>query len=378
MAAAFVDLTADSDAGSEASDREDVADGLSQEERAVRARERSPSPARSESPELRDRRMDPDSDPEEERRGGEDLGSGTDDDAKVGEPVVADGKFDLQCRRVFLTYSQCNPLSPDVLREFFLGLPNPPYSFIIGSEEHQDGGKHFHCLLKWNTARRLHVRNARYFDVSVGASVFHPNIRRLKTDRDLKRARHYVSKAGDVLEHQWFDYLDSTNYVKRKGDFTAWQADSAMVYAPKIRWPVLNIDGTQIQAPSDANKCRHYIICGPPDAGKTRWFRATFRSRQAYFAADGKYPFDNYAGQQVIVFDDVPTTRNTVVKLCDPHPDAGEALPGDQRYSSKFFKPKLALLVIVICNQLPDWEALPECRARFNLINLAADFKWQP
>lgn len=95
--------------------------------------------------------------------------------------------FDLHCRYVLLTYSQCGDLSPTDLGEHLQSLG---FKLVIGRENHSDGGIHLHCFVDFGRKRRF--RNPRSFDFN-GC---HPNA---SPSRGTPEAGYdYAIKDGDV------------------------------------------------------------------------------------------------------------------------------------------------------------------------------------
>lgn len=97
---------------------------------------------------------------------------------------------------VFLTYSQVGDRDPQALLSFLRQLPAPVDKFVIGTEQHQDGGRHFHVYLVFST--RHDTRSERFFDFDG----VHPNIAPVRgklNGSDAKRVYTYVIKDGNTI-----------------------------------------------------------------------------------------------------------------------------------------------------------------------------------
>lgn len=52
-------------------------------------------------------------------------------------------------------------------------------------------------------------------------------------------------------------------------------------------------------------------------------------------------------------------------------------MPGDTRYTPIFFAANSSRTIIWLCNDLPDWIDKPAVQARFNVLELPADYAWK-
>jgi hypothetical protein len=76
-----------------------------------------------------------------------------------------------------------------------------------------------------------------------------------------------------------------------------------------------------------------FYVFGPTGTGKTFSIYDTYGYKNCYVVSDYKHPFDNYDGQDVLVFDEFYSENleiNTMLKVLDPYP---VQLPA--RYSNK-------------------------------------------
>lgn len=114
-------------------------------------------------------------------------------------------EFRLSSKNVFLTYPQVTFTRDELIS--FLRLKEPRY-ILVGSELHDDGGRHYHCALSFE--RKLDIRNAEFFDFCG----YHPNI---QSARRIKDVIAYCKKEGDFHEEgespvkrTWREVADAT------------------------------------------------------------------------------------------------------------------------------------------------------------------------
>lgn len=99
--------------------------------------------------------------------------------------------FRFQGKYAFLTYAQADGLSKDAIVWALRDKVPAPEAWAVGEEEHQDGGKHFHAIVRY--AQRVDIRDARFWDVDG----FHPNV---QSARAWKQVLQYCIKGGDYIE----------------------------------------------------------------------------------------------------------------------------------------------------------------------------------
>lgn len=119
---------------------------------------------------------------------------------------------------------------------------------------------------------------------------------------------------------------------------------------------------------------RVVFIEGPPGIGKSTFARWFAKSRDlSYFQSGGnRDPFDGYAGQQVLILDDLRDSTfplTDLLKITDNH---GGAL-SPSRYKNKLITSKFILITTVV--PLKDWYKGPESKVSSeNLIQLYRRF----
>lgn len=103
--------------------------------------------------------------------------------------------FRFSASKVLLTYSQ---VCQNMTREAVLYSLEERYSidtYVIGEENHADGGRHIHAALTFR--RKVDSRDVKIFDINCGedCSDHHPNIKPiLRGQANLDRARDYCKK----------------------------------------------------------------------------------------------------------------------------------------------------------------------------------------
>ena len=144
-------------------------------------------------------------------------------------PVTNSGSFKVNNKWLFLTYSNVhtkytkyeeieyeNPQKEDFrkytdekqLRKEFekacrtackpKNAKNEITQFLCGLEYHKNGIPHFHVAVSYATAHQC--ADAKKFDVKMSGKTFHPNIIRVKTQKDFLNVVQYISKEDKVLQ----------------------------------------------------------------------------------------------------------------------------------------------------------------------------------
>lgn len=112
-------------------------------------------------------------------------------------------------------------------------------------------------------------------------------------------------------------------------------------------------------SPDPSLKKRNWWIVAPPNAGKTRWINKTFKNTNIYCPRMGKYPFEGYRDQDIIIYDDRTNVSfeefSDVLNTWDfLHPIYGEI-----RFVTQDWKLGHTRNVIVLSNKTIE-ESLPE------------------
>lgn len=123
-------------------------------------------------------------------------------------------------------------------------------------------------------------------------------------------------------------------------------------------WGVLN-------RPDPAEKDRHMWVVGPPDSGKTFAFQKTCKGLQVFMAGPSeRYRFENYAGEDIICFDDVMPKLNEILD-CTGTWDIKKERAGGKRYNPGFWPMGHTRTVVVLSNEEPKMEGEHKWPASF-------------
>lgn len=271
-------------------------------------------------------------------------------------PLPAKG-FRVNAKRFFVTYPQCDITPANLLGHFkTLGLVT---RYVIGQEEHKDGGKHLHAVVEY--AQKMNIKDSRFFDMNG----FHPNFQGVK---NWSQSSAYCKKDGNYIEEVSFDDSTPDNYRKRKADMKAWSNDKAAKARTDVVWPIALPDGSTHHP---LGKKRHLWIVGPADSGKSTWAMNTFDGMKVFLRSPTKYPFEGYQGEEVIIYDDIYPTQEEWLNVSMTHWNNMHVF-GDTRYEQVVWPNKKDLTMIVLSNILPNYNNVEAFNARFIVINMQA------
>lgn len=188
------------------------------------------------------------------------------------------GSFYFKGTKVFLTYARCDVPAETLLTH--LQTLGKLSEYVIGTEAHQDGTPHLHCVLRYSP--RIETRSSRYFDYLQ----FHPNIERPSTKADLQAVARYASKDGTFIQKGSLLKISRTDLYSKI--LAAPVLDHAFILShPDILglnfssiqgWLGLFRADTGIPNPLPLPKKRHLWVYGPSNTGKTTWLRSYLAS----------------------------------------------------------------------------------------------------
>lgn len=297
---------------------------------------------------------------------------GEDVDVNVSDPSLKK-KWRLHCKRLLLTYANAprdwtkETLKADLLAMFAKeGLK----ASIIGRELHKSGEQHFHCAVELD--KECDSENVRRCDIRGQ----HPNIRIVKRgENNWTAVCAYAMKDGDFDGGIQTLLKGPKDYRKRKHDLEDWARDLGNRRLMDVKWPLTLPDGTSVPKPvSPSEKKRHYYIWGPPDSGKTRWAQQQFEGQKVFFTTLSQtYAWDNYAGQEVIVCDDVDIPHRVHADLiaCSNYCLNDVPLP-QTRYKVYYWPLRQLRTIFILSNYYPSQDLLAGgwFEARFHIIQL--------
>ena len=280
------------------------------------------------------------------------------EDPYRGEEV--ERKFRFCSRSAFLTYPRC-PILPGAYLKYS-AIPVERIKTAFGKQEsHRDGTKHLHVWITF--LKKIDTINPRFFDLIVpdaeGAEPlkFHCNIRRESRRKsgvhNAIGAYDYLCKYDGVVPVDIVGsatiYPTPRNFRKEYGDRTQWLNYLAVRAMQDPVCPIPLPQGDQIPVPDPNNKRRHLWIYGPPNAGKTLWLETNVLQFRNYRISGTVYPYGNYDGEQIIIYDDITPKAGDLLSICNtsayPRP-----VPGQTRYGVRYVPGKLVTLVIVCSN----------------------------
>lgn len=304
---------------------------------------------------------------------GADAGSGgsdQEDDAEVPGCVPKPREYRFNACHVLLTYSQADGLSIDAIRRFLRDTIHAE-RWSIGKERHLDGHTHWH-VYAYRRSRFNSNGNVRYFDIEG----YHANIQGCKKKGGPEGALWYTQKDGN-FETQGIRYFPTpNNFVRRAQDLERWQAHNRFQGLSEVNWQSTLPDGTVLGQPDPARKRRHWLIIGPPDAGKSHWLDRQFAGQRIYLVptqseSRAPAPWDDYQGQKLIVWDDVvPAPGKGTLCLLSDTSRMDRYLAA--RHSNKVLPGGSCRTLIMICNPaaIPSYIGEDWFNARFNVLYL--------
>lgn len=307
-------------------------------------------------------------------------------------------QFRFNGKNLGLTYSQCE-LDMKKLKQAFEQLNKERKlnidKMVIGQEQHQNGGRHFHIYLHFAVKRD--IRDQRFFDITEWENGqpghrWHPNWKKFpnKGGAVLKWI-YYCMKGGNFIKEGFmpnlFLFKDSTNYQKKKADHEAWMRDAEdQALTSPFPFPLPEgtlIDNTYPCGGATVRK-RHWLILGKPDAGKTYWINRTFEGKQVFSRGKGlKSPFETgmYKGEPVIIYDDVVPSIAEMIAVTEVYYIRTHVY-GSSRYTGNYWPLRQARTIIWVLNpsRLPEWakpgnENYDIFKTRFNIL-LHANGTW--
>ena len=258
----------------------------------------------------------------------------------------------IRAKMFFLTYARC-PVSPtewwDVIKE--IKFTSTIITGLSNQEHHSDGYPHLHCILKFEQRIRS---TATTFDINLEGKCYHPNIRLLRGKANSTRQVYeYIAKSGrpPVVHRGKLElFRNSHNFRKEKSDHDAWIQYRKSISSSVPCWgSYLAPDNSLIHQPLATEKKRHLWIYGAPNTRKSSYVKHMFKCRMFIAPKDAARRFDDYAGEQILWFDDCQPSFAELTSISEC---SSKLLPcpGNQRYYNKYFPAMQCRLIIVTTN----------------------------
>lgn len=269
-------------------------------------------------------------------------------------------EFRINAKQFSLTYPKC-PVPRDEFDKTFKEKFQPS-EYKSAREQHKDGTFHMHLFVGF--IKRTDVCNARYFDVSIAGITYHPNIQRTRSRNDWLAYIAKGSDHGELEQDIGFNPL-LEKLGKRKSmyaDFKWSEEYRTYLSLMEPNYPIKLHTPEKVYElfkPDPSFKKRSWWIVAPPNAGKTRWINKTFKGTRIYCPRMGKYPFEGYKDQDIIIYDD--RSGVTFEEFADvlntwdiTHPVFGEV-----RFTTQNWKLGHTRSIIVLSNKTIE-ESLPD------------------
>lgn len=166
--------------------------------------------------------------------------------------------------------------------------------------------------------------------------------------------------------------------MRKKMDLDQWVRYKQHGRASEVQWPIKLMDGTLVAKPKTMHeKKRHWFIWGKPDIGKTTWVQTQFAGQKVFCRApDGDAPFDDYDGEEVIIYDDVniENLRSELIATSNVY-SINTKVPGRTRYTTRYWPLEQLRTIIILGNDKPSFYLDGWWESRFNMLDLT---NWEP
>lgn len=124
-----------------------------------------------------------------------------------------------------------------------------------------------------------------------------------------------------------------------------------------------------IEKPNPRTKLRHWIVIGPPNMSKSYMLIEAMGNMKRFVITTYKNKYDGYAGEDIIVFDDVIPERHDLIQLSNTD-SMSRPTPESARYAHTKLRPNTTRTIICFDNKLREVFEDAAIKARFILVNL--------
>lgn len=238
----------------------------------------------------------------------------------------AQSTFQLNTRKLFLTYPQC-PVPKERARDFFEVLLNPK-EYVIAHELHANGDDHLHCYFELDNPYR--TRSPTALDLIIDSVIYHGNYQGCRSDRNVlkycTKLEDYVSNidvasklasksnrraiAKKLLDGELSLEESIEQYPELVWSYHTLKANLGAIAAVKKRSPPLSdfLENPwgKLLPTNIAGKKRHFWIwSAKPDVGKTYKFAKPLAAK---YCCNIYTTFDDWPGivadQRLLILDD--------------------------------------------------------------------------
>jgi len=198
-------------------------------------------------------------------------------------------EFEVNQKSFLLTYPKCD-MDKEVLLEQLTEIQEPSL-YYIAREKHEDGSLHLHATVRFT--KRVHSKDPRVFDVGG----YHPNIKKLLTNRAFDNAIQYVKKDGDFItnvteklgkrQRLFLEVLDkgiTPSLIREHPEIMQFNLGNLKAWFNMLHQNAMVL--------KDLPKKRHIWVHGPRDTGKTTFARIF----QNMFLAPALLPYNDDFG----------------------------------------------------------------------------------
>lgn len=197
----------------------------------------------------------------------------------------------------------------------------------------------------------------------------HPNIQSRKNKSAWERIWCYTHKDGQAYGDDLPMPLTFRSFSRYKQDKDAWLTE-AKSRNPVVPFPFRLPDlETKVVAPKPYFETNHreyfLVIVGPPGCGKSSWRKDNLKGY--FMPTDPKFPFEGYAGQQLIVYDDFPFSelKNPLrLLIANVEYEKQPVAVGNTRYFKVYYPANQQRLVVIISNGVYEWMRDPRFTSR--------------
>nr|WAE42543.1 MAG: replication associated protein [Cressdnaviricota sp.] len=266
--------------------------------------------------------------------------------------------FRLSAKKFFVTYPQSGALTKEQVLNKIRSI-GFVIKYIICTEHHQEEGVHIHAAFEYQD--KVNWKSPDKLDING----HHPNIQTMKS---WKSSEIYLKKeqTGDFITGASFDDATHEKFVARKADYDAWTAHNEQKALGEIIYPVILPNGWPW---TPTGKKRHLWIIGKPDWGKSLWAMTYFSGKKVFMRRDTGYPYEGYAGETVVILDDVYPKQEEWLNVSNWHWNNMHVY-GPVRYKPIYWANNVNVSMIVLTNNMPSYVNMEAFDARFNIIQL--------